>query len=357
MYRSLDLRRRIEIDDDYVERRHLHPVHELLKAPMLLGYPNLLASYGLRVASDGLNEMLTEADVVLAREPWQAPYVLDNTDEETPVVFSSHNVETERFGHIEQPILAERVSEWVDRLESRAVEESDATICTSERDASIYRSEYDPGGPVLVAPNGTYEGDLREHYPQSTRATRVRRKYDIPEDTTVCLFMGSNYRPNVEAAEAVVDIAWQIREQNQLVHFLIMGSVGGALADEELPENVTTTGYIEEMFEAHFDAADIALNSMLSGGGTNIKLIDYFARSLPVISTPFGTRGIDVEEGRHLIVREIEKFPDAIEELAKDSDGRRQLGEAARKLAADRYTWEASSRKLRKQMIDLFGPF
>nr|WP_227259978.1 glycosyltransferase family 4 protein [Salarchaeum japonicum] len=357
MYKSFDFRREVDIADGYTEYRHLHPLHELLKAPMLLGYPNVFQSQALKIASDGLGRMLDDADVVLAREPWQTPFVLDQVGDETPVVFSSHNVETERFGDIDQPVFESWFEERVDALERTSVEGADAIVCTSERDADVYREKYDPGGPILVAPNGTYEDDLREHHPDSRGAARVRQRYEIPEEATVCLFMGSDYKPNVEAANAVVDVAREFDDESERVHFLVMGSVGNALDDSGLPENVTVTGYVEDDFEAHFDAADIALNPMQSGGGTNIKLIDYFARSLPVISTPFGVRGTRVTDGDHVLVAKLDGYPDAIARLADKPPERAELGDAARRLAADEYTWEASSRALREFVVDEFGPF
>ena len=357
MYRSLDFRRRVMITDGYEERRHLHPVHELPKAPMLFGYPNLFASGSLRVASDGLDEMLSDADVVVVREPWQLPYVLDHVEPNAPVVYSSHNVETERFGDIDQPLFAGRVQKRVAALERRAVEETDATICTGERDANVYRDRYDPGGPIIVAPNGAYEDDLREHRPKSDDAHRVREKYGISRDATVSLFMGSNYRPNVEAANAIVEIARDLQDRSDDFHFLILGDVGNALDDRDLPPIVTTTGYVDEDFEAHFDAADIALNPMLSGGGTNIKQIEYFARSLPVISTPFGVRGIEVRDGEHIVVAEVDAMAKAINKLDGNAALREEIGENGRSLAAEQYTWEASSRTVRSQFCELFGPF
>lgn len=357
MYKSLDLRRTVEIGNNYTEYRHLHPLYEVLKAPMLLGYPNIFQSEALRVANDGLGRMLDEADVVLAREPWQMPYVLDHVDDETPVVFSSHNVETERFGDIQQPLFEDWFEQRVDDLERRSVEDTDAIVCTSERDADVYRTKYDIEAPVLIAPNGTYADDLRKHRPNSERAERVRERYDIPQTATVCLFMGSNYKPNVEAAEATVDVARELRGKSPPVHFLILGSVGNALKESSIPDNVTITGYVEDGFEAHFDASDIALNTMLSGGGTNIKLVDYFARSLAVISTPFGARGLEATPGEELLVAELENFSEAISTLAEDPDRRSETGEAGRRLAAEKYTWEASSRKLRTFVYEEFGPF
>jgi glycosyltransferase involved in cell wall biosynthesis len=169
--------------------------------------------------------------------------------------------------------------------------------------------------------------------------------------------MGSNYRPNVEAANVVVEIARDFHGRNDGFHFLILGDVGSALDNRDLPPNVTTTGYVKEDFEAHFDAADIALNPMLSGGGTNIKQIEYFARSLPVISTPFGVRGIEVRDREQIVVADVEAMPDAIEKLAESPDLREKIGENGRLLATERYTWEASSQTVRTQFYELFGSF
>lgn len=357
MYRSLDLRRQVEISHEYTEYRHLNPVHEAVKAPMLLGYPNIFASQALCIASDGLPELLRHTDVVLAREPWQMPFVLKHTPDDTPIIFSSHNVETERFGDIQQPFFEDWTARRVKKLERKAVEETDAVVCTSERDIATYGERYNLNGPTIVTPNGTYENDLREHRPDSEDAKQLRRKYDIPDERMACLFMGSNYRPNVDAAEAAIDVTRTANERELPIHLLIMGSVGDALDDSNLPENVTTTGYVDEKFEAHFDAADIALNPMRIGGGTNIKLIDYMARSLPVVSTPFGVRGLDATDDEHLIVTDLDAFPDVLNRLGQNQDRRQEIGTSGRRLAAKKYTWEAASRHLRAQIQELFGPF
>jgi hypothetical protein len=35
----------------------------------------------------------------------------------------------------------------------------------------------------------------------------------------------------------------------------------------------------------------IGLNPVVTGGGTNLKLLNYLSRGMPVMTTPFGTRG------------------------------------------------------------------
>jgi len=349
MYKDRDFRRQVEIADNYIEFRHLNLIHESTKALMLLGYPNILAEYSLRLASDGLQERIEWADMVIVREPWQFRTVHKMMPDEIPIVLSSHNVEKERFSEIQQPFFEEWTVERVRMLEQFAVDHADAIITTSERDSAIYRGEFGYTGPDIVASNGTYEDVIREHRPDSIAARRLRRRYHIDEEATICLFMGSNYKPNVEAAETVLKMARELPE----VEFVIMGSVGNALSNKLSCENVTITGYVKDDYEAHFDLADIALNPISTGGGTNIKLIDYMARSLPVISTPFGMRGLELSNRQDIIRSEVTDFAMRIEELSKQDTVRQQIGNSSRRKAQELYTWEESSRRVWTEMQTL----
>lgn len=348
LYRSFHFQKQVEIQEGYVERRHLNPIHDLAMAPVLRGYPNVLAGTALEIAPGPLPSLLQNTDIVMVREPWQLPILLDRTD--SPVIYSSHNAEVERFeGSIPEPFGSQAYDRLV-KLERIAVEQSDAVVCTSERDEQIYRQRFDVQSPIIVSPNSTYESNIRSHDPESPAARRLRHSYGIGDSTTVGLFMGSDYGPNVEAANAVLDLAAEIGP-NEPFHFLIIGTVGEAIETDA--ENVTVTGFVDE-FEAHFDASDIALNPMRSGGGTNIKLLDYFARGLPVLSTPFGVRGIKTKDGQNVVVRPLDGFDDALAELRDRVAWRADLGSAARKLAADQYTWESTSRRLHEQLRTLF---
>jgi glycosyltransferase involved in cell wall biosynthesis len=348
IYRDLDLRREIQVDEEYTEYRHLNPIHDLSMAPVLLGYPNLFASRSLRLASGPLNRLIDSADILLVREPWQFPVVRDRTDK--PIVYSSHNVEVDRFASTMSLPFSKQALDRTRHLEERAVEESDTVVCTSARDAERYRELFDPEAPIVVHPNGTYESNLREHRPDSEDAAALRRRYGIDSSATVGLFVGSDYGPNVEAAEHVFEMARETSTTYPNIHFLIVGSVANSVASP--PPNVTVTGFVEN-FEAHIDLADIGLNPMLSGGGTNIKVLDYFARSLPVVSTSFGLRGLDAEDGKSVVVARIDEFTTAIGSLAEDEHRRRDLGQAARRLARSRYTWEAASRDLHDHLEEL----
>lgn len=92
-------------------------------------------------------------------------------------------------------------------------------VCTAERDAETDRDPYNVPGECMVAPNGTYDANLREHRSDSTAARMVREEYDIPNETPVCLSVRSGYRPNIEVARAAADAVASLAEREPPAHF------------------------------------------------------------------------------------------------------------------------------------------
>jgi glycosyltransferase involved in cell wall biosynthesis len=93
-----------------------------------------------------------------------------------------------------------------------------------------------------------------------------------------------------------------------------------------------------------YQAADFALNPIFKGSGSNIKMFDYLASALPVVTTPVGARGIAGENENHFLVAEKETFADAVKRLLQDASLRKSLGRAGRKLALEKYDWRVISR-------------
>lgn len=304
---------------------------------MLAGFPNVFSNQALKLAHGPLSSLAERADVALVREPWQVDAVNDLLD--VPVVYSSHNVEAERFDELRG---TGGISEWAyDRvvtIEERALDAASLVVCTSERDAETYQNRFGYDGDVHIAPNATYEETIREHEPDSVAATQFREEHEV-EDSFIATFVGSNHPPNVEAVEAILGTASDFPGK---VVVLIAGSVCDAV--ESTNDSVRLLGFVDDL-EPLFDATDVALNPMVSGGGTNIKVLDYFARSLPVLSTPFGARGIDAVPGEDIVIATIDRFPEKLEELAENPE-RHRLGRNARELVSGTYTWKAVSEGL-----------
>src|SRR5262249_54446068 len=80
-------------------------------------------------------------------------------------------------------------------------------------------------------------------------------------------------------------------------------------------------------------AADAAVNPRLGGAGTNVKMAEYLALRLPVLTTRFGARGLDLEDGRTALFFERDGLAPVLERLRRllDEDpGRlRRMAESA----------------------------
>ena len=89
-----------------------------------------------------------------------------------------------------------------------------------------------------------------------------------------------------------------------------------------------------------YELADIALNPMMSGSGTNIKMLDYMAAGLPIISTPVGARGLNLENYSDAIICNISEFPLQIKKILKDKELYTRISCNGRKLVKEKYDWK-----------------
>ncbi|MBO9363242.1 MAG: glycosyltransferase, partial [Thermoflexus sp.] len=76
-----------------------------------------------------------------------------------------------------------------------------------------------------------------------------------------------------------------------------------------------------------------------AGGGTRLKVLEAMAMGKAIVSTPMGCEGLEVRDLEHVWLADGEAFAAAMIALAEDEARRRQLGEAARRLAVARYDW------------------
>ncbi|MFO3797270.1 MAG: glycosyltransferase, partial [Anaerolineales bacterium] len=155
---------------------------------------------------------------------------------------------------------------------------------------------------------------------------------EITLDTTnshEAVFVGSNWPPNVEAAEFIVH---SLADKLAHVRFNIVGSVCRSIERTKLPPNVILHYEVkDEDLIGILKRSHLALNPMKSGGGSNVKMSDYFAHGLRIITTPMGARGFPLQMA-NLEVVAIDDIADTIQTLATKQtthDERQSWREAA----------------------------
>ncbi len=292
-----------------------------------------LASYAEAPYKALVRERASTADVVVHEFPFLFRHARKRPGQ--LLVYDAHNVEFDLQRTMLKGPLGAVLCRYARWLESLACRESDVVFATSDDDRQRLIALYGVSpAKVFVAPNGVDAGTVT---PVSDAERAEARTQLGIEREDVLLFVGSYHPPNIEAVECLTSTLAP-RLPDKL--FLIAGSVANAVASTRLPPNVLCLGRVsDEAKTLVLRAADVALNPMFSGSGTNVKMLDYLAAGVPVVATPVGARGLDVVSGQHAVVAPIEEFPDGIARVLRDDGLRAGLRARGRRLVEERYDW------------------
>jgi glycosyltransferase involved in cell wall biosynthesis len=278
-----------------------HLLHQRLGVPVtdmaLALYGDLTPSY-----ADALRTSSAEAAAVVACHPYATAMLLEAAPE-LPLLYEAQDVETDLKGalldHVDGSASAEALAAVRD-AEALACERAEQILTCSARDGARLGELFGvQPARIAVVPNG-YEAATVPYVDPEQRAANRRA---VGVDRFIALFIGSWHGPNLEAAEAVCAAAEELPD----ARFLLVGSAGQALDRDAIPPNVDVTGSVHERFLGDVLAlADVALNPMRSGSGTNLKMLEYAGAGVPVVSSAFGARGLDMTPGEHYVEAEPE---------------------------------------------------
>lgn len=278
-----------------------------------------------------LREQAAQSDAIIATHPYAWPALTKIW--RGPIHYEAHNVEYD----LKAPYLAGQ-PEWLERLaaiEGECARRAPAVFACSAQDAERLKTLYHLDRWPEVVANGV---DTRQIRPPSPAARQqLRNRLGLDDKTLLALFIGSDHPPNREALPTLIACA----EARPEMIVAVIGSVVAGLP-KALPGNLLPLGLVsEEEKQICFAAADLALNPMVSGSGTNLKLLDYAAAGLPILTTPFGARG-GILGDEQLWYAEIDEFPAAAYRLLQTAaTSRAEKIRAARQAVETQADWRA----------------
>ncbi|MCA1869159.1 glycosyltransferase [Agrobacterium genomosp. 3] len=212
---------------------------------------------------------------------------------------------------------------------------AERVFACANRDLQALESLYGPTRARLSeVPNGVSLDDVA--YTPLGERRRLQGIGGI-SGRQLAIFMGSWHGPNLEAVE---DLILQAPDCPQ-TRFVILGSVCLPFKDRRLPDNMEMMGAVDmRTRDLMLSIADIALNPMRSGTGTNLKMLDYMAAGVPVISTEFGARGLTITNGEHFLCAPTSDLPAALAIMADMGETELEaLIVAARSRVEEDYSW------------------
>jgi glycosyltransferase involved in cell wall biosynthesis len=338
------------------------PSHRSRPADALYGLRSLVSGRPFLIERDDQAEMRRlvnekvatgAVDVIHADQLTMAQYGLDAPHPAAggrpALLFDAHNavwIIFERLRHTARapwrPFLALEARR-VKRYEGMVVRRYDATLAVTEEDRQAL---------LMAAGNGSAAQPSVTVAPIAIDVACL--PLAPPTDSQNILTLGTlHYPPNADGIRWFVTQVFPLVQQQSEATLTIVGKNPPpdiVQAARRCPDVVDVTGYVTDL-EPFLAQAALVVVPVRVGGGMRVRILEAFARSLPVVTTTVGLEGIEARPGEDVLVADTPAdFAAAVIRLLSDPELRRRLGENGRRLVQAHYDWHTAL----QPMADLY---
>jgi hypothetical protein len=319
----------------------LPPAVALLQSLRPGGMPLSIARHSLPAVRREVERLLREGeglfDLVHAEQLQALPQAEPAFARGIPVVLRAQNVEsdlwaeTARRGRGLKGFLLSREAAKLAAWEGNAVRRAAATLALTEEDAARLRDLSGGGGRVAV---------VRAAFPFLPPGTGR-----LAGDPPVVVFGSRGWLPNEEST------AWFAAEVWPAVRAAAPGAVlhlfGTDLEMED--RDVLSHASPQDSGEVYAPRSILAVPLRIASG-VRIKILEAWARGVPVVATPAALAGLEVEDGREaLLARDAGEFASAISRLHREPALAAALVEEGRRARRERHDPLAIARRMMEE--------
>jgi glycosyltransferase involved in cell wall biosynthesis len=277
-------------------------------------------------------------DLLQIEHPWLFNYVFRNNKKNLPMILTAHNYEynlCEDLIFKKAPYFKSLLKN-IRKLELEALKKSDVVFSVSPRDIDQFIENGIDESKIHLVPNGV---DISKFSATSDEEKELlKEKYGF-SGKKIVLFTGTIHYPNIEAVGTIEKIAKQF---DNSVIFLVIGKAGNGFKSKD---NFICQGFVEDILD-YIKMADIGINPLISGSGTNLKMLEYLSSGLPTVTTPIGARGLDLEDGKNVLISNIDDMPETLNLLLDDEILSSNLRKNGRELVEKEYDWNVIGNKM-----------
>ncbi|RXT07128.1 glycosyltransferase family 4 protein [Ammoniphilus sp. CFH 90114] len=282
-----------------------------------------------------------ESDLIIYESPYVFAFDAYLGSDEKPRIYNSHNHDYLLAKQIWKGKKTRRYLPHLFKLEKELAEKSHLVFatCQKERKSLIDLYHLDPQ-KVKLAPNGINPEEWIKKRDKKQGSEKIK-----------AIFIGANYLPNIEAVDFIIS---HLLDRCPDIEFIIAGGCCEPFRSIR-KSNLKLLGRIDNMEKIkHFWNADIAINPIVSGAGVNLKTLEFLSAGLPLFSTQYGARGLDLVNRKHYIRAEKDDFADIINDFTRDFKQLKKVAASGQKYINQNYSWDSIVQNIRKEMNRLF---
>ncbi|MCC7359787.1 MAG: glycosyltransferase [Anaerolineales bacterium] len=305
----------------------------------LRGEPVLIARDWAPAMAGRLREVAAAQrfDVIHADQVWMAPYALAAhaaAPAAPRLVLDQHNAVyliPQRLTHAARGLRRlfwRREAALMARYETRTCLAFDQVVTVSDPDQQALLALYpQPPRPAFPPP-----------IPICIDAQAAPSAAPAADSPGLLFLGGMHWPPNAEG------VRWFVREALPAVQAQVPGAVFYAIgrqppADVTAQAGVVAPGYVDDP-TAYWAKSQVFVVPLLAGGGMRVKILDAWARGVPVVSTTIGAEGLAYRDGVNLLIGDTPAaLAEAVARVLSDPALAARLAEAGRRTALTHYDW------------------
>jgi polysaccharide biosynthesis protein PslH len=225
-------------------------------------------------------------------------------------------------------------------FERRTIPLFDAHIAVSTRDRKLLM-ETGTKTPVFQVENGVSP----DHY----SGFQVEREPRLRFERNRVVYVGSmDYHANVDGVCHFARHVWpELHRKAPELRFTVVGfrPTVEVRALASMP-GIEVTGTVNDV-RPFLSEALVEVVPLRVAGGTRLKILEAMASRVPVVATPVGAEGLEVQDRRDILLASSDQdFIKAVLELRQDQALRNRLAGAGEALIRSRYDWSRLGAKL-----------
>lgn len=324
-----------DIPEQYQKKTNIELVYINLAIKPISAFLNLFTnkSYHVeRFISKEFRHKLKEIfegqtfDIVQIETLFMSPYI--NTIRKysnAKIVLRAHNIEHLIWKRVAQnsknPLkkyYVGHLAKTLELYERQIVKNYDGIVPITAKDAVFFKLQ--TSTPIMPLPFGL-------------DTDKIICDFKIKPELSLFHIGSMNWIPNEEGIKWFIDQVWPLVEEK-------LPEVKLYLAGREMPEwllklkrkNIIVVGEVDNAHD-FIRSKSISIAPLFSGSGIRIKIIESMALGRAVISTTIGAEGINIENGKNiLIANTAQEYFEAIELLYSKNEIADEMGRNARLL-------------------------